>query len=179
MTRETREAEAWAALGRAMEADRQRQGMTRAALVDRVKSAGGDITTRTIASREKGVTPKSGGKPASVELIARALGWEFGWADRILAGEDPASVLAPAAPATAGADLLDELPRIYQFSRAVVAAGGNPAARDRFDEALEDLVASLPARASYALAAYRPHAEGQGIPSDDAARIDRAAAEEG
>ncbi|MEU1800799.1 hypothetical protein [Streptomyces sp. NPDC019937] len=192
----TRDPEAWAALGRAVRADRLRQGFkTRKALAQRIKEQGGGASDRSIGSIERGIVPRTGELPPTAEVVITALGWRLGWAHRILNGEDPADVLphrparqaAEAAEAVAKADalsresVLEFLPRIYQFSRDCVALGAPPRARDTFDQALQALIDSLPSgseRRRYALAAYRPHAVGEGVADDDAARIMDAADDE-
>ncbi|WP_063735574.1 hypothetical protein [Streptomyces sp. RTd22] len=189
----TGDPEAWAALGRAIKADRLRQGFkTRKALVQRIEDQGGSASDRSIGSIERGVVPRTGELPPTTEAVITALGWRVGWAHRILNGEDPADVLPHradhrAAAAVAKADalsregVLEFLPRVYEFSRDCVALGADRAARDAFDQALQALVDSLPSeseRRHYALAAYRPHAEGEGVAADDAARIMDAADDE-
>ncbi|PJN00856.1 hypothetical protein CG740_23420 [Streptomyces sp. CB01201] len=75
---------------------------------------------------------------------------------------------------------LELLPSVYEFSRAAVSGGGDPVLRDEFDEMAQRLLQSIPAGAgvapgsAYGLAAYRPHAVGEGVPADDADRIARA-----
>ncbi|WKX70022.1 hypothetical protein [Streptomyces sp. XD-27] len=192
----TRDPEKWAVLGRAIRDDRDRRHLTREQLADLVEQRGGKVTPRSIANLEYGVVPKRRDKPPSLELAVAALGWRPGWADRILAGEDPAVVL-DSGPDVAGvdsegrrflaeakrsapdrSDILEALPVVYQFGRDVVALGGDPRARDAYERAVQDLLGSLPSGAGggrserrYALAAYRPHAEGEGPAADDAARI--------
>lgn len=186
--------EAWARLGRAIRDDRRRQGLKhRAQLVERIKELGDTATERSIGSLERGAVPKTGEKPPTLETVAAALGWRVDWADRILNGEDPAAVLDrdPDAATTESQGrrrtieakqtapsrevVLETLPRIYRFGRDIVALGGDPRARDVYEEAVHALVDSLPAssdtRRPYALAAYRPHAEGQGPAADDEQRI--------
>jgi len=174
----------WQTLGQAIREDRERQGLTREALAERVRARGGTITTRTIGSLERGVAPKTPGKkPPTLAPTVAALGWPPRAADRILAGEDPAAVLcetatlaaAPARPATVTREgVLELLPGVYEFSRGVVALGGDAALREEFDELAQELAASIPVgatRSAYGLMAYRPHAVGEGIPDDDAERI--------
>ncbi|KOT27924.1 hypothetical protein ADK47_24125 [Streptomyces rimosus subsp. rimosus] len=166
---------AWEALGRAIRDDRQRQGLSREELAQRVVERGAKITTRTLGSIERGVVPKRGEKPPTLEAAVAALGWAAGDADRILQGEDPRSVLGQAAPASPRAHALELLPKVYEFSRTAVAAGADPGMRDRFDRLAQQLVESVPSErdvsAAYGLAAYRPHAAGEGVPQDDADRI--------
>jgi transcriptional regulator with XRE-family HTH domain len=180
----TRDPTAWTRLGRAIRGDRERQGLSRDELAARVIARGGQITARTIGSLERGVAPKARDKPPSLEPTVAALGWPRGAADRILDGEEADALLQQPddteprreeRPSTLSrARVLELLPGVYEFSRGVVALGGDPKLRDRFDAAAQELLASMPASRSYALAAYRPHAEGEGPAEDDAERIKRA-----
>jgi transcriptional regulator with XRE-family HTH domain len=171
---------AWTELGKAIRGDRERQGLGRKELADRVAANGGAVSTRTIASLERGVVPRRGVKPPSVEMVVAALGWGTGWADRIIGGESAESVLGHRASSlsrpTPRDAALELLPGVYEFSRAVVAAGGSAHLRDAFDRAAQELVSSMPARVAtgrsdYGLTAYRPHGQGEGVPLDDASRI--------
>lgn len=178
----TQDPEAWAALGRAIRSDRERQGLTRAELAARVAGQGGQVTSRSIGTLEEGPPPKRGTKRPSLEPTVAALGWRPGWTDRILAGEDPSAVLqrdgAVATDATPRSHLLELLPVVYDFGRTAVQAGAPASLRDDFERIVQQLIDAVPggrsSRASYSLAAYRPHAEGEGVPSDDAARIQEA-----
>ncbi|MFE4547562.1 hypothetical protein [Streptomyces sp. NPDC056785] len=169
--------EIWATLGRAIRADRERQGLSRAQLVDRVRERGGQVTDRTIGSLERGVVPKRGAKPPSLEPVVSALGWRPGWADRILAGEDPARVLqrpvATEAVESPRSHLLELVPGVYEFSRVAVGLGAPTGLRDEFDQLVQQILTSVTADSGrpFALAAYRPHAMGEGVPADDADRI--------
>lgn len=171
----------WAVLGQAIRSDRERQGLTREALVDRVKARGGQVTTRSIGSLEAGIAPKKRAKPPTLEPVVAALDWQPGWTDRILAGEDPNAVLRrEESPATAPAQspraqLLELVPGVYQFSRTAAHLGAPAELRDDFDRLVQELLDSVvTGQSSYGLAAYRPHAEGEGVPADDAERIRRA-----
>lgn len=169
----------WAVLGQAIRSDRERQGLTREALADRVKARGGQVTTRSIGSLEAGVVPKKRPKPPTLEPVVAALDWQPGWTDRILAGEDPNAVLRrdeqpqPEAPAQSPrARLLELVPGAYLFSRTAAQLGAPQRLRDAFDTLVQELLDSVTTgQSSYALAAYRPHAEGEGVPADDADRI--------
>ncbi|MER7738849.1 hypothetical protein ABTX34_11080 [Streptomyces sp. NPDC096538] len=177
----THDPEVWAVLGRALRSDRERQGLTREQLAERVRMRGGQISARSIGSLEAGVVPKRGSKPPSLEPAAAALGWSAGWTDRILAGEDPSAVLEGETPVMSRADMtphqlmLELVPDVYEFGRLAVQAGAPAEARDYFEAAVQRLLAAVPSgrsgRAGLALAAYRPHAVGEGVPDDDAARI--------
>lgn len=173
----------WAVLGQAIRSARERQGLTRDDVVDLVKQRGSSVTNRTIANLEKGIAPTRRPKPLALEPVVAALGWQPGWTDRILAGEDPGAVVqraevgASIEPAVASprAELLELAPRVYEFSRIAARLGAPAALRDEFDQLVQQLLDSVPvdqqAREAYGLAAYRPHAEGEGVPADDAARI--------
>lgn len=173
----------WAVLGRAIRNDRERQGFTRAQLAARVCERGGQVTPRSIGNLEAGVVPKKRDKPPTLEPVVAALGWRPGWTDRILAGEDPNAVTRAAEdeahdgePVTPERSLLLELaPRVYEFSRIAARLGAPAELRDEFDQLVQQLLDAVPAgapsRAAYGLAAYRPHAVGEGVPADDAARI--------
>lgn len=172
----------WAALGQAISDDRERQGITQKQLVARVLARGGKVTVRTIINLEGGEPPLKRAKPIKLEIVVAALGWEAGWTDRILAGEDPAVVLRRSTPqeptaeqASPRAELSELLMAAYEFSRTAAQLGAPAKLRDEFDVRAEELYRSVPAaalgRASLGLAAYRPHAEGDGVPADDAARI--------
>jgi transcriptional regulator with XRE-family HTH domain len=182
-----RNPQAWAELGKAIREDRERQSLTRDELAARVIARGGSITTRSIASLEKGVVPKKRDKPPTLGPTIAALGWPLGAEDRILAGESPEAVLrgtghepqAPAAPGRSPRETaLELLPSVYAFSRSAVAAGASLALRDTFDELAQRIIESIPARggggAALGLAAYRPHGETPGAVVDDAERILRA-----
>ncbi len=172
----------WAVLGLAIRGDRDRQGLTREQLAERVRARGGQVTPRSIGSLEAGVVPKKRPKPPTLEPVVAALGWQGGWADRILGGEDPSVVLrsdsAEPRAESPRAHLLELVPTVYEFSRTAASLGAPAAMRDDFDalvqRLLESATAGQPPRSSYALAASRPHAPAEGVPADDAARIDDA-----
>lgn len=177
----THEPEMWAVLGRALRSDRERKGLTREQLAGLVRERGGRVSARSIGSLETGVVPKRGTKPPSLEPTVAALGWPPGWVDRILAGEDAGAVLNDLefvddeTARTPQQQLLELLPDVYEFGRLAVQAGATAEARDGFESAVQRLLNGVPsgrpARSEYALAAYRPHAAGEGVPADDAIRI--------
>gem|GEM_PF-5100939 len=148
-----------------------------------VKQRGGSVTVRTIANIEKGIPPTKRPKPLALEPVVAAIGWKPSWTDRILAGEDPSAVVqhvdseepAEAAGESPRAELLELAPRVYEFSRIAARLGAPAELRDEFDQLVQQLLDAVPggqpSRSSYGLAAYRPHAEGEGVPADDAARI--------
>jgi transcriptional regulator with XRE-family HTH domain len=169
----------WTALGRAIRADRERQGLTREELARRVRERGQQVTARSIGTLEEGPPPKRGAKRPTLEPTVAALGWQPGWTDRILAGEDPAAVVLSGPPVEPAAsprgELLELVPHVYRFSRTAASLGLPAGLRDEFENLvqriLDEVNAALPGRSSFALAAYRPHAAGEGVPTDDAARI--------
>lgn len=171
--------ERWAVLGQAIRDDRRRQGMTLQDLEARTEARSTKVSSRTIGTLERGGDWKT--KPPSLEPTVAALGWLQGWTDRILAGEDPSAVLrrdeaAVSVPIESPrSQLLELVPPVYEFSRVAARLGAPAELRDQFDELIKRLLDSVPAKQSsneaYRLAAYRPHAEGEGVPADDAARI--------
>ncbi|WP_311629102.1 hypothetical protein [Streptomyces boetiae] len=172
--------EAWKRLGDAIRDDRIRQGITsREELAERVKRQGGSVTSRSIGDLERGLHRSTGKKPRTLEPTVAALGWPYGASDRILNGEEPAVVLRqevrPEAEQASGREaVLEALPQVYAFSRQVAALGGDPDLRDQFDDLAHRLVRSIPVggpQGRFGLAAYRPHAPGEGPADDDAERI--------
>ncbi|MCX5285986.1 hypothetical protein [Streptomyces sp. NBC_00198] len=168
--------EVWATLGRAIRADRERQGLTREQLADRVRARGVQVSSRSIGTLEEGPAPKRRTKRPTLEPTVAALGWQPGWTDRILQGEDPSFVLQGAAAAEGGdpsrAHLLELVPGVYEFSRTAAGLGAPSRLRDNFDELVQEILAAVKTDdRSYTLAAYRPHSAGEGVPVDDAARI--------
>jgi transcriptional regulator with XRE-family HTH domain len=176
------DADTWAVLGRAIRSDRNRQGLTREQLAQRVRDRGGEISARSIGSLEAGKVPKRGSKPPTLEPTVAALGWKAGWTDRILGGEDPGAVLEGVEiepdvtpQVTPRQRLYELLPSVYEFARTAVLNGAPAEERDAFEVAVQRLLDAAASgaggRGGYALAAYRPHAAGEGVPADDAARI--------
>ncbi|MFI2084371.1 hypothetical protein ACH43Y_28930 [Streptomyces rubiginosohelvolus] len=172
----TRDAKRWSVLGAAIRDDRDRQGLTREQLAEKVRSLGGQVTARSITSLEAGTVPKKRPKPPTLEPTVAALGWGQGWTDRILEGEDPASVMrAPSQESgtASRADLLELFPAVRKFGRTALLLGvPEHLCRDLLH--LADEVVGAVERSQYDLAASRPHAAGEGVPLDDAARIDEA-----
>lgn len=186
-----RDPRVWTVLGRAIRDDRNRQHLTREEVAERVVARGGTVTTRTIGKLEKGDPPLRDGKPPTLEPVVAALGWRPGDVDRILGGEDPASVLsdrpmdhgdeakAVSARPSARELTLELLPAVFEFGRVAVVAGGHQALREELEIVAQRLVASIPGRAlpdrsTYGLVAYRPHGVGESVPDDDRERIERA-----
>lgn len=168
--------EVWAMLGRAIRADRERQGLTREQLAERVRERGVQVSSRSIGTLEEGPAPKRGAKRPSLEPTVAALGWRPGWTDRILAGEDASTVLqrseSEAVDESPRSHLLELVPSVYEFSRVAAGLGAPNRLRDEFDQLVQQILTAVtPDGRSFALAAYRPHAAGEGVPADDAARI--------
>lgn len=144
-----------------------------------MRQRGGRVSARSIGSLETGVVPKRGTKPPSLEPTVAALGWSSGWTDRILGGEDSDAVLndleyVGESALTPRQEMLSLLPSVFAFGRIAVQAGAPTPARDDFETAVQRLLDAVPAdrpARGYALAAYRPHAAGEGVPADDVARI--------
>lgn len=172
----THDPEAWAMLGGAIRADRERQGLTREQLAERVRDRGAEVSSRSITTLEEGPAPKRGTKRPTLEPTVAALGWLPGWTDRILAGESASVVLqrpeseSPEKPTRS--HLLELVPSVYEFSRTAASLGAPTGLRDEFDRLVQQMLAAVTAdKRQYGLAAYRPHAVGEGVPADDAARI--------
>ncbi|MFC5030494.1 helix-turn-helix transcriptional regulator [Streptomyces sp. So13.3] len=181
-----RDPEAWKRLGRLLRDARDRRGLTQAKFAE---EAG--VSTKAVYSAEAGATPMKQ-LPRTVVKIAAAHGWTPESIHVVLDGGDPALVhragqpeeppLRPAPGEAAhprGPGLIELMPRVYEFGRLCSALGGDPALRDAFETALQRLVESIPREVvatqdSHRLAAYRPHAEGEGPASDDEERILRA-----
>ncbi|MFJ8992674.1 hypothetical protein ACIRQH_20035 [Streptomyces sp. NPDC102279] len=165
----------WATLGRAIRADRERQGLTREQLAERVRERGVQVSSRSITTLEEGPAPKRGSKRPTLEPTVAALGWRPGWTDRILAGEDASVVLqrteTTETEGSPRSHLLELVPSVYEFSRTAAGLGAPAQLRDDFDELVQEILAAVKTERGYALAAYRPHAAGEGVPADDAARI--------
>lgn len=171
-----RDPEAWAALGRRLRDERELRGMSRKEFAE---AAG--VSEKAVYNAERGDVP-SRHQPPSLVKIAAGHGWAPESIQAILDGKDPVpqsgeKLSAPAAPTDGRTQLLEFLPKVYEFGRLCVALGGSREVRDEFDAAVHRLMDSVPTRASQAsfgLAAYRPHALGEGVPADDADAILRA-----
>lgn len=178
-----RDPEAWMRLGRLFRNARELEGLTRK---DFGLKAG--VSEKAVYNAEKGEVP-SRHQPPTLVKIAVAHGWKPESIQRILEGGDPVPAkggigAGQERPAAGGVSVqvLELMPRVYEFGRLCSALGASPKARDEFDAAVQHLIDSVPHRAvqaSYSLAAYRPHALGEGIPSDDAEAILRAMEEDG
>ncbi|MEU9415227.1 helix-turn-helix transcriptional regulator [Streptomyces sp. NPDC048272] len=178
-----RDPEAWKRLGRLFRNARELEGLTRAEFA---RKAG--VSEKAVYNAEKSDVPGRHQPPTLVK-IAVGHGWlpesiqrVLDGGDPILAGGGPASQGSPAAPG-APAQVLELVPRVYEFGRLCSSLGAEAAARDEFDAAVQHLLESVSVGASrqsrFSLAAYRPHALGEGVPEDDAETILRAMEEDG
>ncbi len=179
----------WKRLGDAMLLRRERLGLSRKALVERIT---GDVrvTERTLGNYELARLEIKGRIPKGYYAVERALGWAEGSVQALLRGEDailrdgapkveaePAAVEAePLVP-----EVMAEYGHVLGFGELCERAGGGASERDAFDAAARRLAESVPGvrlavlwRRSVALAASRPHGEGEYVPSDDVARAYRA-----
>lgn len=178
--------EAWKRLGLLFRDARNRRGLTGAELAD---LAG--ISEKAVFNSESGAWHKT--VPPTFAKIAAAHGWTPESVRIMLDGGDP--VLTSRAAATQGAsstsdgiqapsvstdehNLIELLTQVTEFGRLCVAMGADGALRDELDTAAQRLVKSIPrditSREHFGLAAYRPHAPGEGPAKDDAERALRA-----
>jgi transcriptional regulator with XRE-family HTH domain len=172
-----RNPEAWKRLGRLLRDAREGQGLSRKGFAE---VAG--VSEKAVYNAEKGDVPKKQ-QPPSLVKIAAGHGWRPESIPAILDGGEP--VLADEAdPAEAlrlpSPGLLELFLKVHEFGRACTDLGAPLQARNAFESAAQHLFASVPheaqagSRREYGLAAYRPHALGEGVPSDDAEAILRA-----
>lgn len=178
-----RDPEAWKRLGRLFRNARELEGLTRAEFA---KKAG--VSEKAVYNAEKSDVPGRHQPPTLVK-IAVGHGWRpeaiqqvLDGGDPILAAEDTAAVQVDA-PEGTRAQVLELMPRIYEFGRLCSSLGAEAAARDEFDAAVQHLLESASVgtskKSEFTLAAYRPHALGEGVPEDDANAILRAMEEDG
>jgi transcriptional regulator with XRE-family HTH domain len=173
-----RDPQAWARLGRLFRNARELSGQSRK---DFAQRAG--VSEKAVYNAERGDVPGRHQPPTLVK-IAAGHGWAPESIQSILAGGEPIPAADSPTPAPAAPDrrtqLLELLPRVYEFGRLCASLGGSREARDRFDAAVQELMDSVPSRqGSFTLAAYRPHALGEGVPADDADAILKAMEEDG
>ncbi|OKH91455.1 helix-turn-helix transcriptional regulator [Streptomyces uncialis] len=166
---------AWQRLGRLMRDARERADHTRKEFAD---IAG--VSEKAVYNAERGDVPRRQQPPTLVK-IAAAHGWKPESIQAVLAGGDPEPSAQPVTTGTASGPSLTQLQLcIYEFGRACTSLGGSHKARERFEAAAQELLESVPQssrngfQSGYGLAAYRPHAIGEGVPEDDAERILRA-----
>ncbi|MFD6180126.1 helix-turn-helix domain-containing protein [Streptomyces goshikiensis] len=180
-----RDPEAWMRLGRLFRNARETEGLSRKAFADKA-----GVSEKAVYNAEKGEVPARH-QPPSLVKIAIGHGWKPESIQAILNGGDPVAADPGPAPAPTlrqpatvdeSTHLLELVPRVYEFGRLCSSLGAAAAARDAFDAAVQHLIDSVPrrvAQSSLTLAAYRPHALGEGIPADDAERILRAMEDDG
>jgi transcriptional regulator with XRE-family HTH domain len=179
-----RDPEAWKRLGRLFRNARELEGLTRAEFA---LKAG--VSEKAVYNAEKSEVPGRHQPPTLVK-IAVGHGWRPESIQQILDGGDPilaedvaASPQASQSASGTPAQVLELVPRVYEFGRLCSSLGAEAAARDEFDAAVQHLLESVSVGASqqsrFSLAAYRPHALGEGVPADDADAILRAMEEDG
>ncbi len=175
----------WKRLGEEFMTRRKRLGLSREALAG---LTGGAVTARTIGNYEHARFPVKGGTPAGYYAVERALGWAEGSIEEVLAGRQPILRDEAPAPGPAAAEVealtsqvMTEYGHVLGFGELCERAGGGVPERDAFDAAARRLAESVPGvslavlwRRGVALAASRPHGEGEYAPSDDVARAYRA-----
>ncbi|MFF4746849.1 helix-turn-helix domain-containing protein [Streptomyces sp. NPDC001268] len=179
-----RNPEAWKRLGRLLRDARERTGLTREEF-----AAKAGVSAKAVYNAERSDPPKRQ-QPPTLVPIAVAHGWKPESIGVILDGGEPIPAGEKAAPSAPTAeelaehpDLLELMLRVHEFGRACMTLGGSLEARNDFEAAAQRLFESVPrevrARQSqYRLAAYRPHALGEGVPADDADAIFRAMEED-
>lgn len=179
-----RDPQAWKRLGRLMRDAREQAGLNRKDFAD---LAG--VSEKAVYNAEKG-DPPSRQQPPTLVKIAAGHGWKPESIQRILDGGEPIlrEQSAPAAPTPQSLaehpDLAELMMRVHEFGRVCASLGGSREARDDFEAAAQRLFETVPraariaGREGYGLAAYRPHALGEGVPEDDAERILRAMEED-
>ncbi|MFJ3839405.1 helix-turn-helix transcriptional regulator [Streptomyces sp. NPDC090054] len=179
-----RDPEAWKRLGRLFRNARELKGLTRAEFA---LKAG--VSEKAVYNAEKGDVP-SRHQPPTLVKISVGHGWRPESIQQILEGGDPILIEGDSAspqvnPLTTGtpSQVLELVPRVYEFGRLCSSLGAKAAARDEFDAAVQHLLESVSVGAAkqsgFSLAAYRPHALGEGVPADDADAIFRAMEEDG
>lgn len=169
---------AWERLGTLFRDARDRLGMSRAQF-----AAHAGISEKAVYNAESGDEHKK--IPPTFPRYAAALDWSPDSIRSVLNGGDPQIVGAAhttppptrTAPLPQESTLVDLLTRVHEFGRLAVSLGADGAVRDELDATAQRLVQSIPREAGkndYGLAAYRPHAPGEGPADDDAERILRA-----
>lgn len=161
----------WNHLGAAIKHDRRRARMSQA---DLAASAG--LSTRTVGNYERGRVPESAPVvPDGYYDIASVLGWTRASVEAVLAGGEPE--LAGAAGRSVSQDDVNSLAapalRLADLARDM---GAPQDLVDRYRLTTVSLAGWMSSRAATSqtdldLAAYRPHALGEGVAPDDAERI--------
>ncbi|MFE1359432.1 helix-turn-helix transcriptional regulator [Streptomyces harbinensis] len=160
----------WAHLGHVIRRIRRERGIKRQP--DLAEAVG--LSAKTISNYETGRQPETPGIPDGYRLVAKYFGWPPGCLEYVLAGGEPEAYQPEGEPSGAHAlakpafDLLD----------AARDAGAPAELIQRGRQDITELTAWLlraeAGRPDYDLAAYRPHAAGEGPAADDATRILRA-----
>lgn len=162
----------WEYLGTMIKRHRRRRGMTQ---TDLARAAG--LSLRTVGNYERGRIPDSAPiVPDGYYDVARILEWSHDSIDTVLAGGDPEparasertltddDVLQLSSPALHLADVARDMGApadlVSNYRMATVTLVGW---MTQHPEAAQ--------RGNFSLAAYRPHAIGEGVPPDDAERI--------
>jgi hypothetical protein len=181
----------WKRLGEAMLQRRERLGLSRKALCDRIVGEV-TVTPRTLSNYELARLTIKGRIPKGYYAVERALGWAEGSIEAvlydkgepILREELEAPAAEPIEERALTSEVMTEYGHVLGFGELCERAGGGTPERDAFDVAARRLVESVPGvhlavlwRRSVELAAHRPHGEGEFIPADDVARAYRAADE--
>lgn len=164
----------WKHLGAVIKHDRRRARMSQADL-----AAAAGLSTRTVGNYERGRVPESAPVvPDGYYDIAGVLGWTRASVDLALAGGEPEltgaterpitqdDINALAAPALRLADMARDMgapqEMVDRYRLTAVSLAGWMSSR------------AASAQSDFGLAAYRPHAIGEGVAPDDAERILRA-----
>lgn len=170
----TDKAQDWAHLGKTIRQWRTAAGIKRQS--DLAAAVG--LATKTIGNYERGRIPDTAPTvPDGYYAVAAHLGWEPSSVERVLAGGQPEFRRAPQAPSAQATDELVE--SAFQLIDAARDMGAPADVVSRCRLAITDLAGWMAhqrgqKQGEYGLAAYRPHATGDGPATDDAARIYRA-----
>jgi transcriptional regulator with XRE-family HTH domain len=164
----------WKHLGEVIRRDRRRARMSQADL-----AAAAGLSTRTVGNYERGRIPETAPVvPDGYYDIAAALAWSRASIDLALAGGEPEPARATERPISQ--DDINALAapslRLADMARDM---GAPQDLVDRYRLAAVSLAGWMTSHASvvrpeFNLAAYRPHALGEGVAPDDAERILRA-----
>ncbi|QQN79780.1 helix-turn-helix domain-containing protein [Streptomyces sp. XC 2026] len=160
----------WAHLGHVIRRIRRERGIKRQP--ELAEAVG--LSAKTISNYENGRKPETPGIPDGYHLVAKHFGWPPGCLEFVLAGGEPEEFHPGSGPSGAHAlakpafDLLDAA-RDAGAPAELIQRG-----REDITELMAWLLQAEARRSSLGLAAYRPHAAGEGPAADDTARILRA-----